>query len=89
MKHLLALTLALVSPLALAATANMRGLVDFVIDLVIIGVIFGILLWLVRRAPFIPAEGKTLIEYALYFIAAIFVINWLLGLSGHQFLNWR
>ncbi len=89
MKALTALCLALASPLAFAATISMDGLVEVVVWLIVIGLVLGLLLLLVRKAPFIPPEWKTGIEYVIYFIVILFVINLLLGLIGHQFISIR
>lgn len=84
MKALLSSTLLFLSPLAMAATArgDASGLVNAVIYLIILGIIVGILLFLVNRAPFIPPEAKQIIVYVIYFVCAIFIINWLLGFTS-------
>lgn len=88
MKYALALLLSFFSATAFAAGGgDVGGFVNFVIYLIVAGVIFGILLWLVAKAPFIPAEGKTIINYVLYFVAALFVINLLLSLIGHPIFS--
>ncbi len=71
------------SGLAMAASVDAGGLVNAVIYLIILGIVVGILLFLVRRAPFIPAEAKTIIVYVIYFVCAIFIINWLLGFTSN------
>ena len=84
MNALLGFVLALVSPFALAAgMISMESLIDTVIYLLIIGFIFGILIFLVNRAPIIPAEWKVFIVYFIYFVGALVLINLLLGLTGH------
>jgi hypothetical protein len=83
MKYALAL-LALVSVPALAAVSmSMGGLVDLVVYLIIIGVVFGLLWFLVDKAPFIPEPFKTWIKYVILFVGVLFLINWLLGIAGH------
>lgn len=85
-----ALPLALFSPLAMAAASvSMQALVDLVVALIVIGLILGILLFLVNRAPFIPPEWKTGIVYVIYFVAAIIIINFLLGLAGYPLITLR
>jgi hypothetical protein len=80
----------LFSPLAFAAVGiSMSSLVDTVIYLLIIGIVVGILIFLVNRAPFIPAEWKQIIVYIIYFICAIAVINLLLGMTGHPLVEFR
>ena len=90
MKALIATFLGAVTPLAMAAVTvttggrgDAGGLVDAVVYLIVLGVIVGILLFLVNRAPFIPPEAKTIIVYVIYFICAIFIINWLLGMTSN------
>lgn len=90
MKTALALTLAFIPSLAFAAIdISVQGLVSTVIYLLIIGVIIGILLWLVAKAPFIPPEGKSIITYVIYFIAALIVIAVLLSFAGVPIVNLR
>lgn len=85
MKFVLALLLSFIALPAFAAVVNigMDSLISTVIYLIVIGFIFGILLFLVNRAPFIPAEWKVFVVYFIYFVGAIFLINLLLGLAGH------
>ncbi len=78
--------LALVSTVALAHgghdlnVGSPDGFVRLFIYLIVVGLIFGIAIFLVRKAPMIPPEVKTVIEYVLYFAAAIFAIYLLLSL---------
>ena len=82
--------LALVAAPALAViNMSMGGLVDLIVYLIIIGVVFGILYFLIDRAPFIPEPWKTYIKYVLYFIAALMLINFLLGFAGHPLFAMR
>ncbi len=84
MKLALALLLTLVAAPALAVVnIGMEGLISTVIYLIVIGAVFGILIFLVNKAPFIPAEWKQFIIYFIYFVGALFLINLLLGLAGH------
>ena len=91
MKALLALCLATASPLAMAAVdASARGLVDIAVFLIIFAVVVGILLWLVKKAPFIEPEFKEIIKYVIYFICALILINWLLGFtSSGSYIRFR
>ena len=89
MKALFAILLAVSSPLAFAATISMGGLVETVVFLIIIGFVLGLLIFLVRKAPFIPPEWKSGIEYFIYFIVILLVINLLLGLVGTPIFNLR
>lgn len=64
-----------------AATPNfdIATIVHWAVVLIIVAVIFGILLFLVRRAPFIDPPIKQGIEYVLWFLLALAVIAVLLG----------
>ncbi len=82
------LALMLVATPAFAAiTMSMGGLVELVVALIIAGVIFGLLILLVRKAPFIPPEWKSGIEYVIIFVAVLIVINILLGFAGYPLVN--
>ena len=84
MTKLLPFVLAFVSVPAFAAlNMSIEGIVEVFLYLLVAALIFGILIFLLRRAPFIPAEWKVWIEYILYFLAALVVINLLLGFLGH------
>lgn len=77
--------LLLATPVAFAAASlSASTLVNSVIALLIFGLILGLLLFLVNRAPFIPAEWKTGITYFIYFVVVLLVINWLLGFTGNS-----
>ena len=89
MRYALAAILSLVAAPAFAVSVSMQGLIELVIDLLIIGFVGGILIFLINKAPFIPAEWKSVIIYVVYFIGAIFLINLLLGLGGHSFITLR
>jgi hypothetical protein len=69
------------------AAMSGSGLVNLVVYLIIVAVIIGILLFLVDKAPFIPGEAKAIIKYVIYFVAAIAIINLLLGLAGHPIFS--
>jgi len=68
---------------------SMDSLVQTVIYLIIIGFVFGILIFLINKAPFIPVEWKSFIIYFVYFVAALILINLLLGLAGHPIVSLR
>jgi hypothetical protein len=65
------------------AVVSGGGLIQGLIFLVVVGIILGIILWLVDKAPFIPALFKQIITWIVYVVAAIILINFLLGLTGH------
>ena len=60
-----------------------------IIYLVVIGIILGILLWIVSIIPLIPGVMKQVLTWLIYLIAALVLINFLLGLIGHPFVEIR
>jgi hypothetical protein len=90
MKYALFAILALVTtPVLAVVSMSMSGLVDLVVYLIIIGVVFGLLWFLVDRAPFIPEPFKTWIKYVILFVGVLFLINWLLGIAGRPIFTLR
>ena len=90
MKTLFAVSLMLFSPLALAAaTVSIQGLVELVILLIVLGLIVGLLLFLVAKAPFIPPEWRQWINYVIYFVCVLILINFLLGFAGYPLFQFR
>lgn len=82
--------LALFAAPALAAiNISMPGLVDFVIYLLVVAIVFGILLFIVGKAPFIPEPWKQVITWIIYLVGALMVINLLLGLAGSPMFTIR
>lgn len=69
---------AIVNPPSMHGT--MEVLLQWAIKLVIVAVIFGGLLYLVRKAPMIPAELKVWIEYILWAILIIVCLYFLISL---------
>lgn len=71
--------------LALAAQPMFtpEGVVRMVVTLIVIGIVFGLLYYLVDKAPFIPPEFKTGIKYFLLFVVVLFVIGLLLKMIGY------
>ena len=72
-----------VPALAADPTFNIEHIVHWFVVMIVVAVIFGILLFLVRRAPFIDAMIKQVIEYILWFLLAMAAIAVLLGMIGH------
>jgi len=65
------------------------GLIQGLFFLVIIGIVLGIILWLVNAAPFIPALFKEVMKWLIYLVAALILINFLLSLAGHPIFAWN
>jgi hypothetical protein len=89
MKVALLALLSLISFPVMAATVTAGTLVGWVVSLIILGIVCGLLIFLVRRAPFIPHEWKTGIEYLIYVVVILIVIGWLLGFFGQPTFNFR
>lgn len=69
---------------AIVLTSGAGGdLIHGLLYLIIIGVVLGIIYWLVNAAPFIPELFKKVIGYVVIVIGALILINFLLGLVGH------
>jgi hypothetical protein len=51
--------------------------------LVVIGIILGIIYYLVTIAPFLPDLFKKVLGWVIIVVGAIVLINFLLGITGH------
>lgn len=90
MKLLVGLALLLSAGPAMAAIAiSLSGLVELVIWMIVLGLIVGLLLFLVAKAPFIPAEWKQWINYVIYFVCVLILINFLLSFAGMPLFSVR
>lgn len=90
MKLLLALVLVLFPAVALAApSVSIEGLVWMVVYLLCIGAVLGLLILLVRKAPFLADPIKTYAEYLIYVIGVLVLIFLLLDLAGSPIVNFR
>jgi len=57
--------------------------------LVIIGIVLGIIYYLVTVAPFLPDIFKKILGWLIIACGALILINFLLGLVGHPIIqNW-
>lgn len=59
-----------------------EGLIAFVIAALVIGLIAGVLILLVRRAPFIPPDFKAIVEWIIIAIAILALLAKALPLLG-------
>jgi hypothetical protein len=59
------------------------GIIQSLLFLIVVGIVLGIILWLIDAAPFIPALFKQIIKYVIYVVAAVILINFLLSIVGH------
>lgn len=88
LKILLFSILALAAGPALAAV-SIQALVEVVVWLIVVGMVFGLLYYLVDHAPFIMEPWRSGIKYLILFVAVIMAINFLLGLVGHPIFSLR
>lgn len=89
MTKFLGLSLALFSPLAIAAgSLSIEGLLSFVIYLVIVGLIFWCIWWFLGYVG-VPEPFNKVIRVILGLVALIIVVNLLLGLVGSPLFSLR
>lgn len=69
-------------------SSNGNGLVSILIHLVIIGCVFAILWWLITKVIPLPPPFLMVAKVILGIVAAIFLIDLLLGLDGGSGINW-
>ena len=74
--------------LMLAESFNIAGgdLIHGLLYLIIIGIVLGIIYYLVTIAPFIPELFKRVIGWIILVVGALILINWLLSLIGHPII---
>ena len=63
-------------------TISIQGVVNVVVTLLVLGIIFGLLDLLIRKAPFIPEEWKAGIRWVLLVLAVLVLIGVLLSFVG-------
>jgi hypothetical protein len=71
---------------------DVGGLVHIVIVMIVVGMIIGLLYWLVQKAPFIPEPIRPIILWVILALAVLVVIYMVLlplvGGSGSTGLHW-
>lgn len=72
--------------LTLAAVSG-QGLISLVIWLIVVGLVFTILWWLVGYMA-LPEPFNKVVRVIIALACAILLINVLLGLVDRQFINW-
>ena len=75
----------------LLATFTMNGndAVHALLFLVIVGIVLGIIYYLVTIAPFLPDIFKRVLTWLIILFGALILINVLLGLVGHPLITTR
>lgn len=71
---------------AVVIAGNGGDFIHAILWLVVVGLILGILLWIVSIIPLIPSVIKLVLTWVIYLVAAIVLINFLLGLVGHPLI---
>ncbi len=89
MKALLASILLFVSPLALATTTvAVGGLLNFVIYIIIVGLVFYLLWWLIAYVG-LPDPFAKIAKIVLAVFAVLICVNILLGMIGSPIVAFR
>jgi hypothetical protein len=73
--------------LLLAAAVSGQALVSSVLWLVVIGLIFWLLWWLIGYVG-VPEPFNKVLRVIVAIVAVILLINFLLGLVGSPFIRW-
>lgn len=71
---------------AVVVSGGSNSFIHAILFLIIVGIIIGILLWVISAIPLIPGIIKQVLTWVLYLVAAIILINFLLSLVGHGFI---
>jgi hypothetical protein len=58
------------------------ALIEIVIRLLILGVVVGVLIWIIDTAPFVPEPLRAIIRWVLIVAAVLIALLWLLPLAG-------
>jgi hypothetical protein len=66
--------------------SNGSGAIRALVCLVVAGVVFGLVFYLVKIAPFIPAVFKQILLWLIVVCGILFLINFALGLFGHSLI---
>lgn len=64
------------------------NLIHALLFMLVVGIVLGIIWWLIQQAPFLNALFKQVLSYIVLFIGALVVINFLLSLVGHPLVTW-
>ncbi len=64
------------------------NLIHSLLFLLVVGIVLGIVWWLIQKAPFLNALFKQVLGYIIILIGALVIINFLLSLVGHPLVTW-
>ena len=73
---------------ALLAAVSGQDILQAVIWIIVVGVIFWLLTYLVGAIP-LPEPFNKVMRVILLVAAVLFLINILLGFTGHPLVSWR
>jgi len=59
-----------------------EGLIGLLVLIIIVGIVCGLIVWLIRAAPFIPEPFKSWAEYLVYVVAVLVILAKALPLIG-------
>lgn len=71
----------------LLAAVSGESIIQGLIWLIVIGLVFWLLIWLVSYVG-LPEPFAKVFKVILAVAAVIILINFLLGLAGHSFIRW-
>jgi hypothetical protein len=84
-------SLATIAPMLADLTSGGDGMIHKLLMVLIVGICVGIVFlvgrWFIQR-PGVPAVAMTIWVGLFILVGAIVIINFLLGLGGHQFVPW-
>lgn len=66
----------------------MSGLISLLITLLILGLIFYVVVWAINWVG-VPEPFNKVIKVILGLVVLIFLINLIMGLSGHPVIKWN
>jgi hypothetical protein len=73
---------------AIISSGNSGDIVHELLYLVVIGIVLGIIYYLVTVAPFLPDLFKKVLGWVIIVVGAIVLINFLLGITGHPLYHY-
>lgn len=73
--------------LILFAAISGSDAINSLLVLLVVGVVLGLLHYLVGIAPFLNATFKTVLQWLIIGLGVFFLINFLLGLIGHPVIR--
>jgi hypothetical protein len=89
LKLLVLIPLFLFPAVAQAVTSvDVSSLIVDVVWIIVIGIIFWLLFWLIDYCG-IPEPFNKVIKVVVAVVAVLILINFLLGLAGHQVVAWH